>query len=241
MIIELAEFKWRVYFPLKRWILTNCPNFIPKHKSWHYAALNIHCALSIFRAGVFTTKQQETNHGTQWVYCVCAERSRWANAAWLIGVNSGLHCWLFPAAPCLMLISMTSASRSTELAWSWRPGSHTGTPLPLPLSLNVFLSLFVTAHICWYNAFFQSAQACSAIQIHFFTGYKQDVFLHTPVISSNFSGRVWDHLASCMFWHAGDSNYYKEEWSKVDEAFRDSRLTCSWADVFYIYIFFKWG
>lgn len=50
------------------------------------------------------------------VSVLCGHRRGHDELAWLIAVNSSHHWWWFPAAPSLMLLSMTSASSGTELA-----------------------------------------------------------------------------------------------------------------------------
>ena len=76
---------------------------------------------------------------TQWVYCARGGgHDERASAARLIVVHSA-GCSQPRRVQSLMLLSMTSASSSTELAWGYRPAwfaqGHTSLPLPLPLPL----------------------------------------------------------------------------------------------------------
>lgn len=190
MIIELAGFKLRVYFPVKRWILTNCPNFYPKARVMTLCGIKHTLCSCPYSERVFSrpnSRRRTTGH-SECIVCVQSDHDERAQRGWLeltpaftAGCSQPRRVW------CLFPWRQRAAAQS----WHEADGlvhtrAHLSLSRSLSLCLNVFLSLFVTAHICWYNAFFQSAQACSAIQTHFFIGYKQDVFLHTLVISNSF-------------------------------------------------------
>lgn len=107
------------------------------------------------------SRRRTTGH-SECIVCVQSDHDERAQRGWLeltpaftAGCSQPRRVWcLFPW-------------RQRAAAQSWHEADglvHTRAHLSLSLShslcLNVFLSLSVTAHICWYNAFLQSAQAC---------------------------------------------------------------------------------
>lgn len=121
---------------------SSVPIPFPSMGLWRYAALRIHHALVRIQRGCFPDQAavddlRDTQRGYCVCVCVCACSDHGgriggrACTPWLIGVNCSPRCWLFPAAPCLMLLSMTSsAARFTH----GHTQAHTHTSLFLSLS-----------------------------------------------------------------------------------------------------------